>query len=104
MTRGRRRGTPRCNDCKAPVIFFRSPFTGGWRPFEAKPISPGQMHTAAAYPIENNVRAWLYRDLVEDLMVRRGIGQLEAEDEAHAMPWHAVHNCHATMPAEQEDE
>lgn len=90
--RRRRSGPPRCKDCNAPVVFFRSPFTGGWRPFEAKPMSPGRQH-AEAFPIENNVRAWLYRDLVEDLMVRRGIGRQEAEDEAHAMPWHVVHNC-----------
>lgn len=103
MSRRRRRsGPPRCKDCRAPVIFFRSPFTGGWRPFEVKPIGAA-MHAGEAFPVENNVRAWRYRDLVEDLMVRLGISEPEAEEHAHAMPWHVPHNC-PNRPEPQEPE
>lgn len=95
MSRRRRRGSgpPRCKDCYRPVRFFRSSVTGRWRPFEPKPVNPHQQLPAPAWPVENNVLAWPFRDLVEDLMVRRTCSQAEAEDEAHAMPSYLPHQC-----------
>jgi len=93
MARRRRRGPPRCRDCNAPVVFFRSPSTGTWRPFAPRPVDPSQQHPGPAYPVEGNVWAWPYRDLVEDLMVRHRYSQAEAEDEAHDLPWHIPHDC-----------
>lgn len=89
----RRRRSPRCNDCGRPVTFFRSAITGKWRPFDPKPVRIGQQLTSPAWVVENNATAWPYRDLVEDLRVRRQCSQADAEDEAHAMPWHLPHDC-----------
>jgi hypothetical protein len=80
-------------NCQRPVLFFRSPYSGRWRPFEPKPVDTTQQLPAPAYPIENQTIWWPYRDLVEDLMVRHHCSQAEAEDEAHAMPWHLPHTC-----------
>ena len=93
MSRRRRRGAPRCRDCNAPVVFFRSSVTRSWRPFHQRPVDPGQQVAAPAWVVENNVWAWPYRELVEDLMVRLQCSQDEAEEHAHAMPWHLPHDC-----------
>lgn len=96
MSRARRRpaGPPRCRDCKAPIAFFGSPFTGSLRAFDPRPADAHQLRPS--YPVENNTRAWRDRDLVEDLMVRTGITQAEAEEEAAAMPRHTLHTCPIT--------
>ncbi len=82
----------KCQWCKATVVFLRSPFTGGWRKFDARPVD-GRTHTGrAAYPVENE-RAWKLPLLIEDLRVRRECGRDQAEDEAYDMPWHVTHDC-----------
>lgn len=93
MSRRRSRRQSRCIDCNKPVRFFRSTVTGSWRPFDPRPVSPGQQLAAPAWVIENNVHAWPYRDLVEDLMVRHQCSRADAEEEAHAMAWHLPHRC-----------
>lgn len=89
--RARRRGPARCGECQAPIEWFRWAHNGSWFPFQPRPVGPG-MHDRA-YPVENGRHAWRFRDLVEDLMVRREIGQGAAEDEARDMPWHVPHTC-----------
>lgn len=93
--RRRRRGPPRCKDCNALVVFFRSARTGAWMPFDPRPLS-GRDHPGSVgrlWVIENAATAWPLRELVEDLMVRREISQAEADDEAHDMPWYQTHIC-----------
>lgn len=80
-------------NCHAPVRFFRSSITGRWRPFETKPVDHGQMTPRPTYPVENDAVWWPWRDLVEDLMVRRHCSQTDAEDEANAMPRYMPHQC-----------
>lgn len=75
------------------MIFFRSSITGNFRPFEVKPVRPGQQQPRPTWVIENNVMAWPLRDLVEDLMVRLQCSATEADEHAHAMPWHVAHDC-----------
>lgn len=102
MSRRRRRSSPRCRDCQAPVLFFRSARTGNWRPFDPKPVDQRQQNPSTAHAVENGVLAWPLRDLVEDLMVRRHCGRDDAEDEARAMPWHVPHDC-PNRPAQNEE-
>ena len=97
MSRRRsRRGPPRCKDCKAPIVFFRSPMTGNYRPFDPRPVDPNQQHVRPPCPVENDRHAWPYRALIEDLMVRLGCSEPEAEEHARAMPWHMPHTCKNT--------
>lgn len=105
MTRRRRRsrGSPRCRDCGAPVVFFRTAMGGGWRPFEPKPVHPGHQMPELPYSIENGVLAWPYAYLVEDLMVRLECGHTEAEEHALAMPRHLPHRC-KNRPETQKEE
>lgn len=94
MSRRRsRRGPPRCRDCQAPVVFFRNPMTNRWRPFDPKPVDKAQQLPRAAWVVENNTWAWPVAYLVEDLMVRLPCSHDEAEEHAHAMPWHLPHDC-----------
>jgi hypothetical protein len=94
MTRRRsRRGPPRCHDCNAPVVFFRNPATGKFRPFDPRPVAQGQQYPRPPWPVENNAWAWPLRDLIEDLMVRIPCSRDEAEEHARAMPWHLPHDC-----------
>lgn len=89
------RGPARCRDCRAPIAFYGSPFTGARRAFDARPVDPRQLGQLPqpAFPVENGSRAWRLEQLVEELMVRHGVGHAEALDEAHAMPWHTLHSC-----------
>ncbi|GAB3988787.1 hypothetical protein [Nocardioides marmoraquaticus] len=95
--RGRRRrrgsGPIRCDDCHRPVDMLSDPHAPHrTRPFEQRQVD-GRTHIGvAAYPVEGR-RAWLLRDLVEDLMIRRRCSRQEAEQEAYAMPWQPVHQC-----------
>lgn len=73
-------------------MFLRSPFTGGWRMFDARPVD-GRTHTGApAFPVENE-RAWKFPLLVDDLRARRGASLEDAEQEVYDMPWHIPHDC-----------
>lgn len=90
----KRRGTPRCNSCNRPIVFFRAPSTGNWRPFDPTPVDGRtyQGQHGPAYPIESG-RAWRLRDLVEELMIRHQQGEAVALDEAYAFTWHVAHTC-----------
>lgn len=90
--RKRHHGPTRCRNCKAPVAFFRSPFTGNVRAFNPKPVDMRTQQVEAAYPVWN-LRAYKLRDLVEDLLVARRCSHAEAEEEAHDLPWHTLHAC-----------
>ena len=63
-----------------------------WRTFDPKAADLRQTTGQVAYPIEAN-RAWRFRELVEDLMVRRLCSETEAQEEAYAVPWHVPHHC-----------
>lgn len=92
--RKKRTGRPRCRDCNAPIVFFRS-WTGNWRTFDPKPVN-GRTHVGApAYPIMHG-RAWRLEELVDELMVTRKYWRDEAEDEAYDVPWHVAHACQTT--------
>lgn len=94
MARRRRpKGPPRCLDCGRPFKWIKSPH--GWRRFEPRPVD-GRTHVgAAAVPVEGGTYAWpSFRELVEDLMVRRQQGTAAAQAEAYDMPWYVPHTCH----------
>lgn len=100
MARQRRRsgggsGSSRCNDCGAPIKWLKSPFSSKWRPFEPSPVGPND--DTVAYPVEA-LRAWKFDELVEELMVRRDCSRAEAQEEAHAFAWYALHHCPNTRP------
>lgn len=95
-----RRTGSRCPDCKNSVRWIR--LRGGWRTFHPTPVD-GRRHTAAAYPVENNGRvATPFVDLVEDVQVRLGVSQPEAEDHVYAMPWYALHACPTTTTSKED--
>lgn len=87
-----RRGPPTCQDCRQVIAWFHTP-TGQWRRFDPKPVDARHHNGPPACPVENGRIVWRYRELVEDLMVRREISQADAEDEARDMPWYVPHNC-----------
>jgi len=102
MSRRKRRTAPRCRDCQALIVFFRS-WTGSWRTFDPKPVN-GRTHVGAlAYPILHG-RAWLLEELVDELLVRHQYGRADAEDEAYDVPWHVAHNCRQPAPTDEESE
>lgn len=89
-----RRGPARCNTCSAAVVFFRSPFTGKPRTFEAKPVEPSHpLAGVKAFPILGGTAAYKPADLVEHLQVQRQCSDLEAAAEVQDMPWHLIHEC-----------
>lgn len=87
-----RRGPAKCRYCGASVEFFRSPFTGQPRKFEAKPVDPRTHQGRPAFPVENG-RAWKPYELAADLRVRRECSVADAEAEVADMPWHVFHEC-----------
>lgn len=93
----KRTGPPRCESCRLPVVFFRSPFTGALRAFNPKPADMRQQ-LAGAHPVYAG-RAWRLADLVEELMVVRRCSHEEAKEEALDVPWHTLHAC----PSGEED-
>lgn len=94
MSRRRaRRGPPTCRDYHRPVMWLRWAHSGHWRTFDPRPVPANGGQHAIAYPVEGGTHAWRFRDLVEDLRVRRQCSELEAEGEAHDMPWHTPHTC-----------
>jgi hypothetical protein len=86
----------RCRSCKAPVVFFRSPFTGNVRAFNPKPIDMRTPLVEAAYPVLNR-RAYKLHDVIEELVVVRRCSTAEAEEEARDLPWHTLHACSADI-------
>lgn len=95
-----RRKVPRCNDCKQPVAWFFSPYTGRLRPFDPTPVSPHSQ--SLAYPVEGR-RAWKLHELVDDLQARRETSEETARAEAYDMPWHKPHTCPTTPDTRLED-
>lgn len=88
----RRKGPARCHTCQRPIKWLKSPYSHSWRTFEPDAVNPHTHTGAAAFPVEG-VRAWVLREFVEELMVRREQPRAEAEDEAYAYPWHVLHIC-----------
>lgn len=89
-----RRGPARCNGCRAHVVFYRSPFTGKVRTFEAKPVEPSHpLAGVKAFPVLGGTAAYKPADLVEHLMVQRQCSEVEAADEVRDVPWHLLHEC-----------
>lgn len=88
-TRGHHQ-TSRCPTCSRSVKWLKSPFSSSWRCFEPTPVSPNA--GAVAYPVEA-LRAWKFDELVEELMARRNQSRTDAQDEAYAFPWYALHHC-----------
>lgn len=75
-------------------MFFRWAVGGQWRTFEPRPVDQRTMH-GTAFPVCDR-RAWRFRELVEDLMVRRECSQADAEGEARDVPWYQPHTCPTT--------
>lgn len=89
-----RRGPARCNACSAPVVFFRSPFTGKTRTFEAKPVEPSHpLAGVKAFPVLGGSAAYRPAHLAEVLQVQRMCSDAEAAAEVQDMPWHLLHEC-----------
>lgn len=90
-----RRGPARCNGCGAHVVFFRSPFTGKTRTFEATPVEPSHpLAGVKAFPVLGGTAAYRPAHLAEMLQVQRMCSDAEAADEVRDMPWHLIHECH----------
>ena len=86
-------GPARGRGCDAPVVFFRSPFTGNPRTFDPKPVEPSDPRAGAtAFPIFSG-RAHRPGDLVDVLMPLRECTASEAEAEIQDLPWHLIHEC-----------
>lgn len=104
MTRRQRRrhGRPTCGNCGRPVVWLRramaAPGSSAWRTFDPKPVDGRTHHGPPACPVENGRLAWRFRELVEELMVRRECSQADAEDEARDMPWYVPHRCPQDAP------
>jgi hypothetical protein len=89
-----RRGPARCNGCHAPVVFFRSPFTGRPRTFEAKPVEPSHpLAGVKAFPVLGGTAAYKPAELAELLQVQRQCSDAEASNEVRDMPWFRFHEC-----------
>lgn len=89
-----RRGTARCNNCSAHIVFFRSPFTGRVRAFDAKPVEPSHpLAGVKAFPILGGTAAYKAADLVDLLQVQRQTSDADAAAEVQDMPWHLFHEC-----------
>lgn len=97
------RAPARCRrtGCGAEIAFFRSPFTGNVRAFDAKPID-GRNPTPDAYPIYSRT-AYKFAVLVELIQVQRQCSDVEAEAEVRDMPWHTIHDCTGLPPASTTD-
>lgn len=100
--RHRRAGGNRCRDCHRPIALLGSPFTDSWRAFEPTPVNGRTYQGGNAYPSEGK-RTYRFRDLVEELMVRRECSRSDAEDEAYAMPWFVLHDCPNPNDTERSD-
>lgn len=99
MSRRRKRYVaPRCQSCKAPVLFLLSPFgTGRWRTFEPRPVDRSRQLVDVAYPAEGK-RAWKVDDLVAELQSRRLCSIEEARSEALDFPAYHLHACPVSPP------
>lgn len=96
------KGPPRCHDCGRPFKWIKGP--KGWRRFAPRPVD-GRTHIGArAVPVEGGTYAWpSFREVVEDLMVRRQVGIGEAQAEAYDMPWYVEHSCSSADTTTTED-
>lgn len=95
MGRGRR-GPARCREsnCKAPVVFFRSPYTGRPRTFDPSPVDADHpLAGVRAFPVLGGSAAYKPAELVGVLQVQRECSTAEAEAEIRDMPWHLIHEC-----------
>lgn len=88
----RRQVPARCRNCKAPVVFFRSPFTSNVRAFNPKPVDMRTPLVDAAYPVLGR-QAYKFADVVDELTALRRCSTAEAEEEAQDLPWHTLHAC-----------
>ena len=87
-----------CNrdGCGAEIAFFRSPFTGNLRAFNARPVD-GRNPGPGAYPVMGR-SAYKFPVLVELIQVQRECTDVEAETEVRDMPWHTLHDCSSSSP------
>lgn len=93
MTRRHRRASGnRCRSCSRPIVLLGSPFTNGWRAFEPTPVNGRTHQGPEAFPSEGK-RTYRFRDLVEELMVRRHCSTAAAEAEAYDVAWFVLHRC-----------
>jgi hypothetical protein len=102
--RRRRHGSPHCDRCGAVITFFTAAHNGKRRPFEPAPYDRTGPAQRIAYPVENGSHWWRPRDLVADLMERRGIGEVAAQVEVDDMPWYATHVCTLRPDTPADDE
>lgn len=100
---GRRRRPARCRgtDCGAPIVFFRSPYTGNTRAFDPTPVDGHDPGPGLAFPVMGQA-AYKVPVLVELLQVQRQCSDAEAAEEVRDMPWHRIHQC--TTPPTTEGE
>ena len=89
---GRRVARCRRDGCDAEIAFFRSPFTGNVRAFDARPVDGRDPRTTTAFPVMGR-QAYKFPDLVELVQVQRQCTDVEAEAEVRDMPWHTLHDC-----------
>jgi hypothetical protein len=82
----------RCRSCQAPVELFRSPFTGEWRTFEARPIDGRHDLAVKAFPVLSG-KAYKFADLTSIVQPLRECSLSAAEDEVRDMPWYVPHDC-----------
>lgn len=77
-------------------MFYRSPFTGNLRTWEAKPVEPSHpLAGVKAFPILSRT-AYRPSDLADHLQVLRETTRAEAEQEVQDIPWHLLHECPTT--------
>ena len=92
-----RRGPARCNTCKAPVVFYRSPFTGRPRTFEAKPVEPSHpLAGVKAFPVLGGTHAYRPAAVMEVLQLQNQCSDAEAAAEVQDLPWFLIHECPPT--------
>lgn len=85
--------TTRCKSegCDQELAFYRSPFTGNLRAFDARPVD-GRNPVPGSYPVLGRT-AYKFPVLVELIQVQRECTDVEAESEVRDMPWHTIHDC-----------
>lgn len=103
MSRRKKRGpVPRCEDCRAPLRFFKSATSELYTPFNWHSVD-GHSHVGGrAYPIDNGLY-WPLEALVDELMARLRLSREEALELAYDKPWYVVHTCIPTDPQGDEE-
>lgn len=83
----------RCRTCNAPVVFFRSPFTGRLRTFDPTPVDGHHpLAGATAFPVQGR-SAYKPAALVDQVQVQRACSDTAAAAEVRDMAWHVLHEC-----------